>query len=328
MKNTARKTAYPILWAALFCAVLLGLLCGGAELTVLDSLQGLFAAEGTNAAIMRLVRLPRVMGGAIAGAGLALSGALLQAVCDNALAGPNLIGINSGAGFGAVLVLAFFPSGTAALPLAAFCGAFFAAIIIMYVSKAAGGKKASVILAGVALTALLNGVISFINLIFDDVLVAYNHFSVGGLANVFFSDLIFPALMIGLCLCSLPFLTRPLSLLCLGDECASALGVNVTAVRYAAITCAAASAAAAVSFAGLLGFVGLIVPHAARAITKRNLCPMACALLGATLTVLSDTAGRTLFAPTEVPVGVITALLGAPFFILILLKGRHGYAEN
>ena len=315
-----KKNVYVFLTAVLICTAVLGLLMGGTELTAGEVIDGLFSRGGTNSAIVRLVRLPRVLGAMLAGAGLALSGAVLQAVCDNPLAGPNIIGVNSGAGFAAVCVLAFFPAASPALPLFAFFGALGASLIIVYVARAAGGSRSSVILAGIALTALLNAAISFINLLFDDVLIVYNNFSVGGLSGVFITDLIFPAVMIALSLILALILSRRISLLSLGDGCASAFGINVRLLRICALICASASAAAAVSFAGLIGFVGLAVPHIARKITKKTLCLGASAMLGAITLTLSDTLGRVLFAPSEIPVGIITALLGAPFFLYLLLK--------
>ncbi len=324
MKNEElrKKTVYIILTAVLICTAVLGLLFGGAELTVGEVVDGLFSLSGTNTAIVRLVRLPRMLGAMLAGAGLALSGAILQAVCDNPLAGPNIIGVNSGAGFAAVCVLAFFPAAAAALPLFAFIGALSASLIIVYTARAAGGTRASVILAGIALTALLNAAISFINLLFDDVLIVYNNFSVGGLAGVFITDLILPAVLISLSLITALILSRRISLLSLGDGCAASFGINVRVLRITALICASASAAAAVSFAGLIGFVGLAVPHIARKITNKSLCLGASAMLGAITLTLSDTLGRVLFAPSEIPVGIITALLGAPFFLYLLLRRR------
>lgn len=324
MKNEKlrKKIVYIILGAVLACAALLGLFFGGAALSPMEAIKGLFATEGANAAIMRFVRLPRVLGAVVAGIGLGLSGALLQAVCDNPLAGPNIIGVNSGAGFACVLILAFFPKAATALPLFAFLGAFGASLVIVYTARAAGGSRSSVILAGIALTALLNAAISFINLAFDDVLVVYNGFSVGGLAGVFASDLIIPAILIALSLISALILEPRISLLCLGDEVAASFGVNVRLLRFLSLICAAASAAAAVSFCGLIGFVGLAVPHIARRLTGKSLCLGASALTGGIVLTLSDTLGRAIFAPSEMPVGIITALLGAPFFLYLMLRRR------
>ena len=325
MNNDHSKIIYPILTAVLICTAVFGLLFGGAELTVREVFNGLFSANGTDSAIVRLVRLPRVLGAMLAGAGLALSGAILQAVCDNPLAGPNIIGVNSGAGFAAVCVLAFFPAAAPFLPFFAFIGALAASVVIVYTARAAGGSRSSVILAGIALTALLNAAISFINLLFDEVLIVYNNFSVGGLSGVFTSDLIFPAVLIGLSLTLALLLSRRISLLSLGDDCAASFGINVRLLRAAALICASASAAAAVSFAGLIGFIGLAVPHIARKLTGRSLCLGTSAALGAIVLTASDTLGRTLFAPSEIPVGIITALFGAPFFLYLLLR-RQGDA--
>ncbi len=300
--------------------------------TALDSTAfwgGLFRATGQENAtlILYTLRLPRALGALFAGAGLALSGALLQRATDNPLAAPHLLGINAGAGFFVILTLSLFPAAFALLPFAAFLGATLTSLLILGICARLSLDKSAVVLCGVALSALFGAGISFLSLLDADVLAVYTDFSVGGLRGLAMRDLYFPAPIISLCLVGALALSGKLHLFCLGDTLAASLGVRVKRVRLAALLLAAASAAAAVSFAGLLGFVGLIVPHIARRLARENtrtqlwLAPVG----GGILLLLADLAGRVLFAPTEIPVGIFTALLGVPFF-LTLLFGRKRHA--
>ncbi len=277
------------------------------------------------AVILYAVRLPRMLAGVFAGGGLALSGTLLQRVTDNPLAAPNILGINAGAGFFVILCLSLFPAHSALLPLAAFFGAMLAALGILTISQRAGLDKIAVMLCGVAFSALFGAGISFLSVLDTDALTSYADFSVGGLASVSMEALYLPMPIIGLCLAGAWMLSRKLQLFCLGDSLASSLGVSVKRVRLTALILAAASAAAAVSFAGLLGFVGLLVPHVCRRLTKNDarreilLSPMS----GAILLLAADLAGRLVFSPTEVPVGIFTALLGVPFFLALLIRRKR-----
>lgn len=305
-----------------------GIRFGSAELSGHDFLWALIRADGyeTESVILWSVRFPRVLAGIAAGIGLSLSGVLLQCVMDNPLAAPNIIGVNAGAGFAVVLTLAFGSVSYLILPFSAFAGAFLAALLIVSVAAGAGESHGSVILAGVAVTALLNAVISGITLMDADILTVYNAFSVGGFRGVKTEQLVLPSCIIAACLAVSLILSRKLDLLCLGDSGASLLGVNVKRVRLAAILCASASAAAVVSYAGLLGFVGLIVPHMARKLTGHHTgyTIAVSAMLGGILTVSADLAGRILAAPSEIPVGIMMSFLGAPFF-LWLLRRRKGW---
>ena len=290
---------------------------------------GLFRRAGAESAtlILYAIRLPRALGALFAGAGLALSGTLLQRATDNPLAAPHLLGINAGAGFFVILTLSLFPTAFAALPFAAFLGATLTALLILGICARRALDKGAVVLCGVAFSALFGAGISFLSLLDADVLAVYTDFSIGGLRGVALRDLYFPMPIIALCFVGAMLLSKKLHLFCLGDTLATSLGVRVRRVRLAALLLAAASAAAAVSFAGLLGFVGLIVPHIARRLAREDtrtqlwLAPVG----GGILLLLADLAGRVLFSPTEIPVGIFTALLGVPFF-LTLLFGRKRHA--
>ena len=331
LKQTVNRVPYPLTLSLLgiiaLLSFLLSLLFGSADLTPIEVLSGLFGkGDATTVTIVRGLRLPRALAGLLAGVGLSVSGVLLQGVTGNALASPNVIGVNSGAGLAVILLLAFFPMLQPMLPLAAFLGAFLATLLISQLARRFGGAAVTVVLAGVAMTALLNAAISFITLLDTDVVSAYNYFSIGGLSGVLMRQLPLPALLILLSLLFSMLLSRPLEALRLGDSTAASLGIRVSPLRTAALICASAAAAAAVSFAGLLGFVGLVVPHMARAIVGERISRLlpTSALLGSTLVMLSDLLGRTVFSPTEIPVGILMALMGAPFFLFLLTRrNRH-----
>lgn len=278
--------------------------------------------------ILLNLRLPRVLAALLAGVGLSVSGVLLQSVTGNALAAPNIIGVNSGAGFCCIVMLSFFPNALTLLPLGAFAGAFLTTLLIVYMSSRINAFRGTVILAGIAITALLNAGISLLSLLDSDVLSAYNAFSVGGLASVELNELSVPAIIIIVSLSVSLILSRRIHTLCLGDSLAASLGVRVRALRTVCLICASAAASAVVSFAGLLGFVGLVVPHISRKIAGEHPMPLliTSSLTGAVLVILADFLGRVILAPTEIPVGVIMALIGAPFFFVLLLQRRNGDA--
>lgn len=314
-----RKLIVLLLSVWLLCAVA-GLCFGSTRLDLWAVLTG--TADPAQGLILWQLRLPRVLAGILAGIGLSAAGVLLQSVTANALASPNIIGINSGAGLAVILLLTLAPTAGNLTPIAAFCGAFAAALVILTAAGRLSGSKLTILLVGIAITTLLNAAISFLSLLDEGVLAEYNHFTVGSLKAVRLQELWLPALLIAVAFCAALFLSPKVAVLCLGDEAASALGIRVRLVRLAAMACAAMSAAAVVSFAGLLGFVGLIIPHIARRLVGENPKKMllAGALLGGILVVLADLLGRTLLVPSEIPVGILMSAIGAPYFLILLLR--------
>ena len=247
-----RYAVFLLAAAAMLCAAVVALWFGSAELRLSEVFAGLFSdGDAKLSVIIRHIRLPRMLAAFLAGIGLSVSGVLLQAVTDNGLASPNIIGVNSGAGFLTILTLFCFPHAFYALPFAAFFGAFAATLLIVWTANRIGSSKMTIILAGMALTAILNAGISFISLLDTDVVAVYNYFSVGGLSGVTAKSLIIPAALIFLSLGAALLLSPKISLLCLGDSLASSLGVRVRLLRMVCLICASASAAAVVSFAGL-----------------------------------------------------------------------------
>ena len=317
-----------IIWGMILIAVAgLALMLGSVRMGIRQVITGLFQGGNTvEAIIMRQIRLPRMLAGMLAGAGLALSGTLLQRVTDNGMASPNIIGVNAGAGFVMILMLYLMPTVALWRPLGAFLGAFGATMLIIWTASKIGSSRATIILAGMVFTTLLNAGISFVSLLDSDVLAMYNHFSVGSLAGIKTEELLIPAVIIGVAVIISLIMASGIRILCLGDDMAASLGVHVKRLRFLCLVCASAAAAGVVSFAGLLGFVGLIVPHIARRLAKGSMKQeIICALLmGGSLVILADTLGRVVLAPTEIPVGIVMALIGAPFFLAILLRrGDH-----
>lgn len=324
------KTGMLLIGTLLFAVCLLSLRFGGAPMSWHGFLTALFspADAPAEALVLRYVRLPRLLGALLAGVGLSLSGLFLQAVTENEMASPSLVGVNAGAGFAVILVLSLSPLSYAVLPLFAFLGAFGTTVLIVALAAKMRMKKSAVVLTGLAVQAILSAGISFLSLLDTDALTGYTAFSVGSLSGVKLSSLLLPLAFVLLALLFSILFSSRLSLLALGDGMAHSLGVRVGALRLFAMLAASLSAAAAVSFAGMLGFVGLVSPHIARRLFggsfRRLLFPTV--LIGALTVALADLLGRTLFAPTELPVGILMALFGAPFFLFLLLRKGESHA--
>jgi iron complex transport system permease protein len=301
---------------------------GSAKADIFGAFSDLFSGnfESPDFRILFYVRLPRVLGALLSGAALAASGAIIQAVLNNAMAAPNIIGVNSGAGFFAVLLIAAFPSAVGFVPIAAFFGALGACLLIYAIASKTGADKMTVTLVGIAVGSILGAGINTLKTLFPDSVYDADSFMIGGLSGVGFSKLALAAIIIFAGLILACVFARGLDVLSLGDESARSLGMNVRCARFLFLTLAAALAGAAVSFAGLLGFVGLLVPHIMRRLVgadHRALVP-ASVLGGALLVLLCDLVSRTLFAPYELPVGILLSLLGGPFFIILVLARRNG----
>ena len=272
------------------------------------------------------VRLPRTAACLLAGAALSVSGAVIQGVLHNRLASPSIIGVNAGAGLAVTICCALGALSGWTIAGSAFFGAMLAVLLIVFASEKAGASRTTVILGGVAVNATLNALSEALTTLFPDVTALSGDFRVGGFASVTAPRLIPAGILILLALLAVFTLRHELDLLALGEESAQSLGLNVKTVRTLLLVLAAMLSGAAVSFAGLLGFIGLIIPHAMRKFSgteSGNLLPL-CALGGAAFVTLCDTAARTLFAPYELPVGILLSILGGPFFLLLLLKGKGG----
>ena len=278
--------------------------------------------DTAHAQIFWNIRLPRTIVAALVGVNLALSGAILQAILRNPLADPHFIGISSGAGLAGIFIMLVLPGAAWLITPAAFGGAMFAALLIYLLAWRDGIRPTRVILAGVAVSAFLGAGISAMMILYSDRVHSALMWMVGGLSARSWPhvEMLLPY-TVGAGLCALLAAGR-LNILLLGDDMARGVGLAVERTRVMLTALAALLAASAVSVVGLLGFVGLIVPHAARLMVgadHRVLLPAA-ALLGIAVLTLSDTAARLLFAPLELPVGILMAVIGAPFFLYLLRR--------
>ena len=321
------KRSVAALGALLAAALLLSVGCGSQWYTPARLWQALCAADAADPVwrILCFVRLPRTAAAVLAGAALGVAGALIQSVLNNAMASPNVIGVNAGAGLGALLAASLVPGAAALLPGAAFAGALAAALFIWLLAAVAGLSRTTLILAGVTVSSILTACMNTLKLLFPDAAVGSTAFLLGTLSGVTTAQLqrALPWLAAGFVLAAL--LAADLNVLQLGEDMAAGLGLPVARVRFAALLTAALLAGAAVSFAGLLGFVGLLAPHIARRLVggdNRRLLPVT-ALASADLMLLCDVAARVLFAPFELPVGVLLSLVGGPFFLFLLLRRKR-----
>lgn len=328
--NNRRSAAwlFPVLLFGLIISFALSLLVGATEISLSDSIRAMLQGDISHPGcrILFYVRLPRALAAVLSGSALAVSGVVIQNVLNNALAAPNIIGVNAGAGFAVLLVIALFPTLTGAVPFAAFLGALLASLLIYLIAARTGASRVTITLAGVAISSVFSACSNAIKTFFPDTIYNANTFFVGGFSGVSWRNLTpaWAVILIGLLLALL--LSGDMDVLALGDETAQSLGMSVRPMRFVLLITASLLAGGAVSFSGLLGFVGLIVPHILRRFTgarHRLLVPLA-ALGGAIFVLLCDTLSRTLFAPYEIPVGIVLSLLGGPFFIFLILTKKGG----
>lgn len=302
---------------------LISIMLGSVKISLPEILTALAGeGAGTHGQILMNIRLPRTLVAALVGIDLALSGAILQAIMKNPLADPHIIGISSGAGLMGIIVMLLFPEHSALITPAAFLGAMGAAMLIYILAWKNGIQPIRIILAGVAVSAFLGAGISALMILYSDRVHSALMWMVGGLSARSWPHvaMLWPYTLVGGILTLLS--ARQLNILQLGDEMAKSLGLRVELTRLLLTAVAALLAASAVSVVGLLGFVGLIVPHMARLIVgsdHRVLLP-ASAILGAAVLMYSDTVARVAFAPVELPVGILMAALGAPFFLFLLRR--------
>ena len=313
-------------------SAVLGILLGSTSLSGADMIaafrDGFNTSAGTR--IFAYVRLPRTMASLLCGAALSVSGAVIQGVLANRLASPSIIGVNAGAGLAVTLCTALGVIGGWQMALFAFLGAFGAVMVISLGAKRWGASRSTVILMGVALNSLLGAVSDTIITLLPNVNIMSSHFKIGEFSAVAYPQLLPAAILIVATILLLCTLHNELDVLALGEAHAQSLGMNTALMRTVFLLLAAVLAGCAVSLAGLLSFVGLLVPHAVRRMagSKASDLLVLCVLYGAGFVCLCDTVARTLFAPYEIPVGIIMAFLGAPFFLFILVKGKGGHHHD
>ena len=323
-KRLSRAGYIALFAAAALAAAVLSLCLGAVTVSPGELAAVVFGGQrtGTAAQILLYVRIPRTLGCLLAGAALACSGAIIQTVLANPLAAPNIIGVNSGAGVGAALCCALFPTAAAALPFASFAGAFAGVMLVLLIAERAGASRITLVLAGVAISGMFSACIDAVLTVYPDALIGYSDFRIGGMANLTVQRIAPAGWMIVFCLAAAFVFSNEMDVLALGSDTAQRLGLPVRRVRVLLVMIAAVLAGAAVSFAGLLGFVGLIAPHMARRLVGsegRFLLP-ACAFGGAALLTVCDILARVLFAPYELPVGIVLSLAGGPFFLWLLFR--------
>ncbi len=306
-----------------FSAMIFSLIFGSADIsfeTVVSTLMG--NVESTDSMVIWNIRFPRNIVGALVGANLAVSGAILQSVMKNSLADPGIVGVSSGAGISGIIMLIFFPEESLLLTPVAFIGAMFSAVAVYALAWKNGIRPNRIILAGVAVNAFLGSGISALLIFYSDKVQGALLWMIGGLSARSWPQVeaLFPYTVLGLLLALAG--SKALTILSLGDETARGLGVPVEKVRFSMTAVAALLAAGSVSIAGLIGFVGLVIPHIVSLMigTDYKYVIPGSAVLGAGILVFCDTVGRIIFAPVEIPAGIIMASLGAPFFLYLLRR--------
>jgi iron complex transport system permease protein len=318
----------------LVAAMAVGMLFGAKSLPAGDVLRGLVAPSQSvgrhslDAVIVRNIRLPRVLLAGVVGGVLALAGAAYQGVFANPLADPYLLGAASGAELGATLAIAYAPAawGVNVVPAAAFFGAIaaVAAAVVLGRSVRAGRSTTVLILAGVAIAAFLTAVETYVQQQHQAAIRLIYSFILGRLGTAGWAGLKLVLPYAGVAVAVILLHRRHLDVLSLGDDEAASLGVHVPRVRLLLVAAATLGTAAAVAIAGTIAFVGIIVPHTIRLLTGasyRTILPLSI-VVGAAFLIVADLIARTVVAPAELPIGVITALVGAPFFVALLRRSR------
>lgn len=312
-------------------SVVVGILVGAVPLAPGDVLGALFGGgDDVTGVIVRDLRAPRVIAAALVGGALAVAGVLLQGLFRNPLADPYVTGTSAGGALGAVAVIAVGGdlSGTA-VPIAAFLGALASALGVWQLSRLGGRTTVlTLLLAGVVLTSFAGAMITLLLFVSDRLalrLRAILDILGGGVAVRSKSEIVVAAIVITLGVALAVLLSRRIDAFVFGEETAATLGVDTERTTIAVIIAAALLTGAAVALAGLVGFVGLVVPHALRPIVGAGHRTLAIAsfLAGGSVLVLADTGARSVIAPAELPVGVLTGLVGAPFFLFLLVRARR-----
>jgi iron complex transport system permease protein len=321
-------TVFALLAVALVVSAAAGVLVGAVAIAPGDVLSALLGAEGTNGTIIRELRLPRVLGAALVGGALAASGALLQGMLRNPLADPFVTGTSAGASLGAVLAVALGVEPMI-VPLAAFAGALGAIVLVWRLARLGGRTTVlTVLLAGVVLTSFAGALVTFILVSSDRLalrLRAVLGWLQGGISVISWSELAVVAVVVAIGVALAVVLAPRVDAYAFGEETAAALGIDLDRTTAAVLATTALLTGAAVAIAGLIGFVGLVIPHALRFLlgaTHRRLI-IASIPAGAIALVLADLGARTALAPAELPVGVITGIVGAPFFLALLVRSRR-----
>lgn len=328
MMKTKREINKGLILAGLLCLLvlvsILSLAFGSVNIPVGTVVQSLTGQDTSSrwAFIIKTIRMPRTIAGIAAGAAFATAGVLLQGVMNNSLASPNTIGVNSGAGFFVMLSMMCFSDNLFLKPVFAFAGALVTSLVILGLAFLAEKSRATIVLAGIAVSSFLSAGMNMMKTLDSDLTINATQFLIGTLSGSTYKSITVPVIGIFVAVILSCLLSKALNLLGLGDGVARSLGLNVDLFRIIFVILASCLAGLAVSFGGLIGFVGLIVPHICRSLIghdARVLLPAA-GICGAIFVVAADLLGRVLFAPFELPVGIILSICGAPFFLYLLLR--------
>lgn len=342
-----KKLPVPVLiislFTVLFVLVVLAASVGSADIGMRDSLRILFSRipfigqsvdvsdiSGTFFTIVMNIRLPRILLAGLVGCGLSVSGAVLQGVLRNPLADPQVLGISSGAAFGAAVVitsgLSYSVFGIGVIAAAAFAGALIT-IFLVYRIAFSGGRSSviGILLAGISISSLLTSAITLMMVMKRDQLEKVYLWMLGSFSAASETKVLFLCFMSAAAIAVLVLFSGRIDILMTGDETAESLGVDAEKLRRLLIVVTSLLVAACVSVSGIIGFAGLIIPHIVRLLSgpkNARLIPLSC-LAGAIFMILCDTLARTLAAPSEIPVGAITAIIGAPYFLYLLWRARR-----
>lgn len=328
---TVRKKilSFVITAAALLGLFLIAVNTGSLKVSPVELFEGLFIRYNEDVATIFDLRFPRIFIAMLGGAAMAVSGVLLQAVMKNPLADPGIIGISSGASFAAVIITAFFPALYFFTPLFAFLGGMAACVIVYSLSWKGGLNPLRIILVGVAVNSVFTGLMQAFNSMTGSTYSGAASIVNANITMKTWGDLntLLWYVLVGLILAVI--VTGKCNLLALEDKTARSLGVNVTAVRIGVSLIAVLLASISTAVIGVIGFLGLIVPHIARLLVGSDhkvLVPYS-VLLGAFTLLLADTVGRTIAAPYEVSASIIMSVVGGPFFILLLRRSSKTYGN-
>lgn len=311
----------------LLLSAFLSLVSGAASIPLSDLVNAALAGpESVAGYVFWYSRLPRTVACIAAGFALSISGAVIQSVLANSLAAPGIIGVNSGAGFAVTLATALGAVSGWMISVSAFLGAMVTSLAIMVISRKTRASRTSVLLAGVSLNYILGAFSDAVLSLVPQASMTSGDFRVGGFSSISHVRLYPAAIIIALSALAVFTLSNELEVLSLGDDEARTLGLDASLMRVVFLLLASALAGAAVSFAGLLGFVGLLVPNGIRRLLRgdnRLLLPLS-GIGGAVLVTLCDIVSRMMFRPYELPVGIMLSLIGGPVFLILVLKRRKG----
>lgn len=324
-----RKCAFVILLTVFVVSVIVSVRIGSVSVSYEDILNALITDKGGIAGIIRNIRIPRILMAIMIGANLAVAGVMLQGVMGNPLADPGITGISAGASVVVMVVMLYFPQAAASMPLFGFLGGVIACLIIYVLAWKKGLSAMRIVLAGVAVNSILGGVTSMIQLMNSENLTGVLNWLNGELGKKSWSQVRYVAIYSSIGLVMAFLLNKSCDVLALGDKNTRSLGYNPNILRLVISAVAVLLAGISTAYVGVIGFIGLIVPHISRMFMgseHKKLIPFA-ALMGSTMLLIADTVGRTIIAPYEIPVGVITTVFGGPFFLYLLRKDSNGYGD-